>query len=45
MKTTKPVRIDAIVLSIQHSTAVEQAKINADLKEHVIPSVVQCRIY
>jgi S-adenosylmethionine synthetase len=36
----KPVRIDAIVLSIQHSTSVEQARITADLKEHVIASVV-----
>lgn len=35
-----PVRIDTIVLSIQHSPAVEQAKINADLKDHVIRSVV-----
>ena len=36
-----PVRIDTIVLSIQHSPAVEQSKINADLREHVIPSVVK----
>ncbi len=36
-----PVRIDTIVLSIQHSPAVEQAKINADLKDHVISSVIK----
>ncbi|HSE41637.1 MAG TPA: methionine adenosyltransferase [Acidobacteriota bacterium] len=36
----KPVRIDAIVLSIQHSPTVEQSKITADLKDHVIASVV-----
>jgi S-adenosylmethionine synthetase len=35
-----PVRIDTVVLSIQHSPAVEQAKITADLKDHVISSVV-----
>jgi S-adenosylmethionine synthetase len=39
-ENNKPVRIDAIVLSIQHSTSVEQARITADLKEHVIASVV-----
>jgi S-adenosylmethionine synthetase len=36
----KPVRIDAIVLSIQHSPSVQQAKITADIKDHVIASVV-----
>lgn len=36
----KPVRVDAIVLSIQHSPRVDQAKIAADLQEHVIPKVV-----
>ena len=36
----KPVRIDTIVLSIQHSPSVEQAKIAADLRDHVIPQVI-----
>ncbi len=36
-----PVRIDTIVLSIQHSPSVEQAKINADLRDHVIANVVK----
>lgn len=36
----KPVRIDTIVLSIQHSPEVDQKKIKADLLEHVIPAVV-----
>jgi S-adenosylmethionine synthetase len=35
----KPVRIDTIVLSIQHSPNVEQAKIASDLRDHVIPHV------
>jgi S-adenosylmethionine synthetase len=39
-KNGKPIRIDAIVLSIQHSPMVEQAKIYADLRDHVIPAVV-----
>ena len=36
----KPVRIDTIVMSIQHSPAVDQKKISADLMDHVIPHVV-----
>jgi S-adenosylmethionine synthetase len=36
----KPVRVDAIVLSIQHSPSVDQARIAADLKDHVIPKIV-----
>jgi S-adenosylmethionine synthetase len=36
----EPVRIDTIVLSIQHSPAVDQKQIAADLQEHVIPAVV-----
>ena len=36
----KPVRIDAIVLSIQHSPSVDQKRITADLKDHVIPAVI-----
>lgn len=36
----KPVRIDTIVLSIQHSPEVDQKKIKADLLEHVVPAVV-----
>ena len=35
----KPVRIDTIVLSIQHSPSVDQAKIASDLRDHVIPQV------
>ncbi|HEY4490382.1 MAG TPA: methionine adenosyltransferase, partial [Acidobacteriota bacterium] len=36
----KPVRIDTIVMSIQHDAKVEQAKIAADLKDHVVSKVV-----
>lgn len=36
----QPVRIDTIVLSIQHSPSVDQKQIAADLQEHVIPAVV-----
>jgi len=36
----KPVRIDTIVLSVQHSPDVDQKKIAADLQEHVVPAVV-----
>jgi S-adenosylmethionine synthetase len=37
---SKPVRIDTVVLSIQHSPLVDQKKIAADIQEHVIPAVV-----
>lgn len=37
---SEPVRIDTIVLSIQHSPSVDQKQIAADLQEHVIPAVV-----
>jgi S-adenosylmethionine synthetase len=40
----KPVRIDAIVMSIQHSPTVEQKKISADLMDHVIPHVVPSQL-
>ena len=33
----QPVRIDTVVFSIQHSPTVDQAKISADLMDHVIP--------
>jgi S-adenosylmethionine synthetase len=36
----RPVRIDTIVLSIQHSPDADQKKIKADLLEHVVPAVV-----
>jgi S-adenosylmethionine synthetase len=36
----KPVRIDAIVMSVQHSPSVDQKKIAADLHELVVPQVV-----
>jgi S-adenosylmethionine synthetase len=36
----EPVRIDTIVMSIQHSPSVDQKKISADLMDHVIPHVV-----
>lgn len=36
----RPVRIDTIVLSIQHSPEVDQKKIKSDLIEHVIPAVI-----
>lgn len=36
----KPIRVDTIVLSIQHSPDVDQARIAADLKDHVIPQIV-----
>jgi len=36
----KPVRIDAVVLSIQHDSKVEQNKIAEDLRDHVIPHVI-----
>jgi S-adenosylmethionine synthetase len=36
----RPVRIDAIVLSIQHSPEIEQNQISADLMDHVIPHVI-----
>lgn len=40
----KPVRIDAIVLSIQHSPSVDQKRIAADLKDHVIPAVIPAHL-
>jgi S-adenosylmethionine synthetase len=40
-QNNKPIRVDTIVLSIQHSPDVDQARIAADLKDHVIPRVVQ----
>ena len=36
----QPVRIDTVVLSIQHSPDVDQAQISADLMDHVIPHVI-----
>ena len=36
----KPVRIDAVVLSIQHSPDTDQTRISADLMDHVIPHVI-----
>ncbi len=36
----QPVRIDTIVLSIQHSREIDQAQISADLMDHVIPHVI-----
>ncbi len=36
----KPVRIDAIVVSTQHSADVEQAQIRADIEQHVIEPVI-----
>lgn len=36
----KPIRIDTIVMSIQHSPSVDQKKIGADLRERVVPKVV-----
>jgi S-adenosylmethionine synthetase len=36
----RPVRIDTVVLSIQHSPSVDQKKIAADLHDHVIPQVI-----
>jgi S-adenosylmethionine synthetase len=36
----QPVRIDTVVLSIQHSPSVDQAQISADLMDHVIPHVI-----
>ena len=40
----KPVRIDTIVLSIQHSPSVNQVKIAADLRDHVIPHVIPAEL-
>lgn len=40
----KPVRIDTVVLSIQHSPAVDQKRITADLKDHVIPAVIPAHL-
>jgi S-adenosylmethionine synthetase len=36
----QPIRIDTVVLSIQHSPTVDQAQISADLMDHVIPHVL-----
>ena len=36
----KPVRIDTIVISIQHDAKVDQRRIAQDLMDHVIPKVV-----
>ncbi len=36
----KPVRIDTIVISIQHDAKVDQRRIAEDLMDHVIPKVV-----
>ncbi|MCI0411493.1 methionine adenosyltransferase [bacterium] len=40
----KPIRIDTVVLSIQHSPSVDQVKIAADLKDHVIPHVIPAEL-
>lgn len=40
----QPVRIDTIVLSIQHSPSVDQKRITADLKDHVIPAVIPAHL-
>jgi S-adenosylmethionine synthetase len=39
-QNSKPVRIDTIVMSIQHSPQVEQVKIAEDLRDHVISHVI-----
>lgn len=39
-----PVRVDAVVLSVQHSSSVDQKKISADLRDHVIPRVVPANL-
>jgi len=36
----RPVRIDTVVMSIQHDAKVEQKKIGEDLKEIVVPQVI-----
>lgn len=40
----QPVRIDTVVLSIQHSPDVDQAQISADLMDHVIPHVIPAHL-
>ncbi len=39
----KPVRIDAIVVSSQHSAEAEQAQIRADVEKHVIAPVIPAK--
>lgn len=36
----KPKRVDTIVISTQHDADVEQSQIKADLKKHLIPTVI-----
>lgn len=36
----KPMRVDTIVISTQHDEGVEQDEIKADIKKHLIPSVI-----
>lgn len=40
----RPIRIDAVVLSVQHSPDVEQERISADLRDHVIPHVIPAEL-
>ena len=40
----KPVRVDTIVLSTQHAPDVEQAQIEADLREYVVKPVVPAQL-
>ncbi len=40
----KPVRVDAIVVSAQHSEQVDQATLTRDIKEHVIRRVVPAEL-
>ena len=40
----KPVRVDTVVISTQHAPEVEQPRIVADLREHVIEAVVPAEL-
>jgi len=40
----KPVRIDSIVLSTQHTKDVKQPRIEADMKKYLIPKAVPARV-
>jgi S-adenosylmethionine synthetase len=40
----KPVRIDAVVLSVQHSPDAEQVRISEDLMDHVVPHVIPAEL-
>ncbi len=40
----KPVRVDAVVISSQHSPSVSQEQLHADVMEHVIKAIIPAKL-